>query len=166
MLATVISVTYEIDITGQPRKMGLDADRGGVMDGVHDKNYEEKQAEANKVLIDHTEAEKEAKVEEIKKKHPKTIVFYVSANMTLKIPSMIFKAIEADHEKAMLDDRDPYKKIIIAVHFAKSKTARDEWRKTGGWKDQLLNQWGLLETKYSLDNREFALEKDDIKIAV
>ena len=35
MLATVISVTYEIDITGQPRKMGLDADRGGVMDGVH-----------------------------------------------------------------------------------------------------------------------------------
>jgi len=35
MLATVISVTYEIDITGQPRKMGLDAGRGGVMDGVH-----------------------------------------------------------------------------------------------------------------------------------
>ena len=35
MLALVISVTYEIDITGQPRKMGLDADRGGVLDGVH-----------------------------------------------------------------------------------------------------------------------------------
>ena len=35
MLALVISVTYEIDITGQPRKMGLDAGRGGVMDGVH-----------------------------------------------------------------------------------------------------------------------------------
>ena len=35
MLATVISVTYEIDITGQPRKMGLDAGRGGVMDGDH-----------------------------------------------------------------------------------------------------------------------------------
>ena len=28
-------MTYETDITGQPRKMGLDADRGGVMDGVH-----------------------------------------------------------------------------------------------------------------------------------
>jgi len=35
MLVWVISVTYETDITGQPRKMGLDADRGGVMDGVH-----------------------------------------------------------------------------------------------------------------------------------
>ena len=35
MLALVISVTYEIDITGQPRKMGLDANRGGVLDGVH-----------------------------------------------------------------------------------------------------------------------------------
>ena len=35
MLASGISVTYEIDITGQPRKMGLDADRGGVLDGVH-----------------------------------------------------------------------------------------------------------------------------------
>jgi len=35
MLALVISVTYEIDITGQPRKMGLDAGRGGVLDGVH-----------------------------------------------------------------------------------------------------------------------------------
>ena len=28
-------MTYETDITGQPRKMGLDAGRGGVMDGVH-----------------------------------------------------------------------------------------------------------------------------------
>jgi len=28
-------VTSEVDITGQPRKMGLDADRGGAMDGVH-----------------------------------------------------------------------------------------------------------------------------------
>ena len=35
MLALVISVTYEIDITGQPRKMGLDAGRGGVLEGVH-----------------------------------------------------------------------------------------------------------------------------------
>ena len=35
MLAQVISVTYEVDITGQPRKMGLDAGRGGMMDGVH-----------------------------------------------------------------------------------------------------------------------------------
>ena len=139
---------------------------GRVMDGVHDANYEEKQAEANKVLIDHTEAQKDEKVGELQKKYPNTIIFYVSAKVGMKIPAMILKYIDDDVEEARLDDREPYTKIILAVHFAKSKSARDHWRKknNGEWAN-LSSRWELLETKYELDYREFALTQDDTKLA-
>jgi hypothetical protein len=83
----------------------------------------------------------------------------------MKIPAMILKYINDDVEEAMLDDREPYTKILLAVHFAKSKSARNYWRKTNGEWDNLSSRWELLETKYELDYTEFALTQDDTKIA-
>ena len=83
----------------------------------------------------------------------------------MKIPAMILKYINDDVNQARLDDREPYTKIILAVHFAKSKSARDYWRQDGGEWDNLSKRWKLLDTKYELDYKEFALTQDDTKIA-
>ena len=136
-----------------------------VMDRVKYYIYEEEQAIKNSVLIDYDDAQKGEKVRELEEKYPNTIIFYVSAKVGMKIPAMILKYINDDVNQAKLDDREPYTKIILAVHFAKSKSARDYWRQVGGEWDNLSKRWKLLDTKYELDYKEFALTQDDTKIA-
>ena len=49
MLALVISVTYEIDVTGQPRKMGITA--GMRNDGTNDSANMGASAEAGSIVL-------------------------------------------------------------------------------------------------------------------
>ena len=62
--------------------------------------------------------------------------------MSNKIPAKILDMVADDIEQAKLDDRDPFKKIILAVHFSKSKALRDEWRKKDGIGESIATNIG------------------------
>ena len=132
-----------------------------VMSNVTDRIYEHKQSQQNMVYIDYTDAEKEAYVSELKELHEDTIIFFASALMADKIPARLLTEIQKDVEQSKCDDREPYKKIIIAVHFSQSKTARDDWR-INLW-PSLAKQWENLNSDYSLDYEEFDLTRSDTK---
>ena len=133
------------------------------MDGVKDWIYEEEQRKINQVYKDYTTEEKNDFVIKLKKDHKNTIIGWISAGMSDKIPAKILDMVADDIEQAKLDDRDPFKKIILAVHFSKSKALRDEWRKKDGIWDSLSTKFANLNSSYQLDYEEFPLTVSDTK---